>query len=97
VEVFTETLLIIYQQSWKTGDVPVDWRLANVMLISKNGQKEDLRTYRPVSLASVLGKDQIILNAVSWHVQDNQVIRPGHHGFMKGRICLTNLSPSTTR
>ncbi|GAB0177925.1 hypothetical protein GRJ2_000257800 [Grus japonensis] len=35
--------------------------------------------------------EQIILSAIMWHVQDNQVIRPRQHGFMKGRFCLTNL------
>ena len=35
--------------------------------------------------------EQIILSASKWLVQDNQVIRPSQHGFMKGRSCLTNL------
>ncbi|KAK4826944.1 hypothetical protein QYF61_012793 [Mycteria americana] len=35
--------------------------------------------------------EQIILNAITQHVQDNQVIRPSQHGFMKGKSCLTNL------
>ncbi|GAB0179579.1 hypothetical protein GRJ2_000423200 [Grus japonensis] len=35
--------------------------------------------------------EQIILSANTQHVQDNQVIRPSQHGFMKGRSCLTNL------
>jgi len=26
-----------------------------------------------------------------WHTQDNQLIRPSQHTFMKGRSCLTNL------
>jgi len=35
--------------------------------------------------------EQIILTAIMWHTQDNQVFRPSQHGFMKGRSCLTNL------
>ncbi|KAK4826881.1 hypothetical protein QYF61_012069 [Mycteria americana] len=30
--------------------------------------------------------EQIILSAITWHVQDNQAIRPGQHGFVKGRL-----------
>ena len=61
--------------------------------IYKKGQKEDPGNYRPVSLTSMLGKvmEQIILSAITWHVQDNQAIRPSQHGFMKGRSCFTNL------
>ncbi|KAK4827457.1 hypothetical protein QYF61_018178 [Mycteria americana] len=92
-EVLAKPLSIIYQQSWLTGEVPVDWRLANVTPIYKKGRKEDLGNYRPVSLTSVSGNvmEQIILSAIMWHVQHNQVIRPSQHGFMKGRSCLTNL------
>ncbi|KFP53283.1 hypothetical protein N323_11690, partial [Cathartes aura] len=88
VEVLTKPFSIIYQQSWLTGEIPVDWKLANVMPIYKEGRKEDLGNYRkkgqkedpgnyrPVSLTSMLGKvmEQIILSALTQHVQDNQVI-----------------------
>ncbi|KAK4805322.1 hypothetical protein QYF61_018185 [Mycteria americana] len=92
-EALTKPLSILYQQSWLTREVPVDWRLANVMPIYKKGQKEDPGNYRPVSLTSVTGKvmEQIILSAITWHIQDNQVTRPSEHGFMKGRSCFTNL------
>jgi len=36
----------IYQQSWLTGEVADDWRLANVTPIYKKGRKEDPRNYR---------------------------------------------------
>ncbi|GAB0207088.1 mitochondrial enolase superfamily member 1 [Grus japonensis] len=92
-EELAKPLSIIYQQSWLTGEVPDDWRLANVMPIYKKGQKEDPGKYRPVSLTSVPGKimERFILSALTRHVQDNQGIRPSQHGFMKGRSRLTNL------
>ncbi|PKU37648.1 rna-directed dna polymerase from mobile element hypothetical protein [Limosa lapponica baueri] len=62
-EVLTKPLSVTYQQSWQTGEVPVDWRLANVTHIYMTGQKDDLGNYRPVSLTSVPGRvmEQIIL------------------------------------
>ncbi|KAK4820687.1 hypothetical protein QYF61_003607 [Mycteria americana] len=91
--VLTKPLSIIYQQSWLTGEVPADWRLANVTHIFKKGRKEDPGNYRPVSLTSVPGKlmEQIILSAITRHVENNQGIKPSQHGFRKGRSCLTNL------
>ncbi|KAK4820059.1 LOW QUALITY PROTEIN: hypothetical protein QYF61_019001 [Mycteria americana] len=92
-DVLTKPLSIIYQQSWLTGEVPADWRLANVTPIFKKGWKEDPGNYRPVSLTSVPGKlmEQIILSAITQHVEDNQGIKPSQHGFRNGRSCLTNL------
>ncbi|RMB96421.1 hypothetical protein DUI87_27096 [Hirundo rustica rustica] len=84
---------IIYQESWLTGEVPGDWKLANVTPVYKKGRKEDPGNYRPVSLTSVPGKimEQFILSAIAQHLQDGQGIRPSQHGFTKGRSCLTNL------
>ncbi|PKU45836.1 rna-directed dna polymerase from mobile element jockey-like [Limosa lapponica baueri] len=89
----TKPLSIIYQQSWSTGGVPGDWRVANVTPIYKKGRKEDPRNYRPVSLTSVPGKimERIILSEVSQQAQDSKGIRTSQHGFMKRRSCLTNL------
>ncbi|KAK4819386.1 hypothetical protein QYF61_003657 [Mycteria americana] len=92
-EELTKPLSIIYQQSWLTGEVPADWRLANVTPTFRKGQKDDPGNYRPVSLTSVPGKlmEQIILSAITRHVENNQGIKPSQHGFRKGRSCLTNL------
>ena len=54
--VLAKLLSFIYQQSWLTGDVLTDWKLANMMLIYKKGQKDDPGNYRPVSLTLVPGK-----------------------------------------
>jgi len=64
-----------------------------VTSVYKKGQKEDLGSYRPVSMTSVLGKvmEQIIFSVLIRLVQDNQGISPSQHGLMKGGSCLTNL------
>lgn len=38
--------------------------------------------------------EEIILQAITQSIQDNQGIRPSQCGFMKGRFCLTNLISS---
>uniref|UniRef100_A0A493U2D9 Reverse transcriptase domain-containing protein n=1 Tax=Anas platyrhynchos platyrhynchos TaxID=8840 RepID=A0A493U2D9_ANAPP len=92
-EELAKPLTIIYQQSWLSGEVPVDWRLANVTPIYKKGWRVDPGNYRPVILTSVPGKlmKQIILCVITRHLQGKQAIRPSQHGFMKGRSCLMNL------
>ncbi|RMB94617.1 hypothetical protein DUI87_29432 [Hirundo rustica rustica] len=86
-------LSITYQQSWLAGEVPDDWKLANVTPIHKNSGREDPRIYKPVSLTSVPGKimEQFILSVITQDLQDGQGLRPSQHRFRRGRSCLTSL------
>ena len=98
-DVVAKPLSIILQQSWLTGDVPTDWRLADVTPIFRKGWKDDPGSYRPISLTSVLQKvmEQIILGAIMDQLKVNQGIRPSQHGFMNGRSCSANLILFYTR
>ena len=71
----------------ETGEVPEDWRKANVTPVFKKGKKEDPANYRPVSLTSVPGKvmEQLILYVISKQVEEKKVIRSSQHGFTKGK------------
>jgi len=40
-DVIAEPLYIIFERSWRKGDVPEDWRKANVTPVFKKGKKED--------------------------------------------------------
>ncbi|KAJ7409620.1 hypothetical protein WISP_113073 [Willisornis vidua] len=55
------------------------------MHIPKRGQKEDIGNYRPFSLTLVLEKlkEQIILSAITQHIQDNQGSDPACPGVGK--------------
>ncbi|CAM4692491.1 unnamed protein product [Lepidochelys kempii] len=91
--VIAEPLAIIFENSWRMGEVPDDWKKANVVPIFKKGKKEDPGNYRPVSLTSVPGKimEQVLKESILKHLHERKVIRNSQHGFIKGRSCLTNL------
>jgi len=40
-DVFAEPLPIIFERSWRTGEVPEDWRKASVNPVFKKGKKDD--------------------------------------------------------
>ncbi|XP_059575008.1 RNA-directed DNA polymerase from mobile element jockey isoform X1 [Alligator mississippiensis] len=88
-----EPLAGIFERSWRTGQVPEDWKRANVVPIFKKGRKEDLGNYRPVSLTSIHGKvfEKIIKAQYCQSPAGQIMLRGNQHGFVAGRSCLTNL------
>ncbi|GAB0202179.1 mitochondrial enolase superfamily member 1 [Grus japonensis] len=92
-QVHLARLKIFMPRSWRTGEVPEEWRKASVTPVFKKGRKEDPGNYRTVSLTSIPGKvmEQLILGVINKHVEEKKVIRTGQHGFTKGKSCLTNL------
>ncbi|CAM4687446.1 unnamed protein product [Caretta caretta] len=91
-DVIAEPLAIIFENSWQSGEVPDDWKKANVVPIFKKGKKEDPGNYRRVSLTSGPGKimEQVLKESILKHLE-RKVIGNSQHGFTKGKSCLTNL------
>ncbi|KAK4831696.1 hypothetical protein QYF61_018748 [Mycteria americana] len=92
-DVTTRPLLIIFEQSWQLGEVPENWRKANVTPSFKKGKKEEPGNYKLVTLTLIPGKmtEQLILETISSHLKDKKMIWSSQHGFTQGRSCLTNL------
>ena len=49
-------LTIIYRRSLETGEVPPDWRSANVSPVYKKGDRYKAENYRPISLTCICCK-----------------------------------------
>jgi len=91
-DVIAEPLSIIFEMSWRTGEVSKDWRKANATPVFIKGKKNP-GNYRPVSLISIPGKmmERLILDVINKQVEEKEVIRSSQHGFTKEKLSLTNL------
>ena len=86
-------LSILYNKSIKSGQLPGDWKSANVVPVFKNGSKGEPINYRPISLTSVVVKvmERIIKERMMKHLNTNNLLRPSQHGFMPKKSTTTNL------
>ena len=87
----------IFQKSVDTGELPEDWRDANVAPVFKKGDRHVPENYRPVSLTSVLSKklEHIICHHMLNHLDKHQVLTSLNHGFRSGYSCETQLVVTT--
>ena len=92
-ENLAKPLSMIFQSSFDEGQLPSDWKKAEVIPLYKKGQRNDPGNYRPVSLTSVPGKimEGVLRDQLLHHLQVTDQISSRQHGFLKGRSCLTNL------
>ena len=90
---FAIPLQIIYNKSLSTSRVPDNWREANVTPIFKKGDKQKAENYRPISLTSIPCKvlERLVAERIIKHMNENKLLSPQQHGFIKGKSCTTNL------
>ena len=86
-------LQLIFQKSIDSGQVPSDWKTANVCPIFKKGQKYDAANYRPVSLKCVCSKllEHIVTKHVVAHLEKHNILYDMQHGFRSKRSTETQL------
>ena len=92
-ELIAPILRIIFQQSLDTGEVPDDWKSANIAAILKKADKNLASNYRPVSLTSVSCKvlEHIVFRSIMDHVDIHKILNHFQHGFRSQHSCETQL------
>jgi hypothetical protein len=83
----------LFQKSLDDGQVPSQWKTANVSPIFKKGEKYDPANYRPVSLTAVTSKclEHIVAKSIMSHVEDRGLLTDSQHGFRPRRSCETQI------
>ena len=71
---------------WKGGDIPEQWKLADVILIPKPGKAPSLDHLRPISLPSCVGKvaENVIQNRIADYIEHNDLFPHYLIGFRPG-------------
>ena len=86
-------LQIIFSKSLENGEVPDNWKQANIAPIFKKGERYCPSNYRPVSLTCVCSKlmEHIISKHLLNHLEANNILFDKQHGFRKKRSTDTQL------
>ena len=92
-EELSPALTAIFNQSLNTGELPEDWRNANVSPIYKKESRHEAENYRPVSLTCVCCKvmEHIICKHMLNHLEKNNILIHLQHGFRSGHSCESQL------
>ena len=83
------SLCDLFNKSLRTGVVPQDWKLANVVPVYKKGDKEHVENYRPISLLSLISKvlERCLFDCIKDRVFSQ--INDCQHGFIPGKNCVS--------
>ena len=76
-------LQVIFEKSLREGEVPQDWKKANVAPIYKKGERYCAANYRPVSLTCISSKlmEHIVTKHLITFLETNNILYDLQYGF----------------
>ena len=81
------SLSSLFNLSIDQGIVPSSWKLSNVVPIPKDGPKNSVESFRPISLLSVASKvlEKHIQCSLLEHFTNNDILSDNQYGFRRNR------------
>ena len=86
-------LTLIFRTAYNTGQIPKEWKMANVVPVHKKGSKVCVENYRPISLTCLVMKlfEKLIRDELM--LRCNHLLNEKQHGFLPQKSCTTQLIP----
>ena len=86
-------LSIIFNDCLKKGKFPSHWKKAYVVPVQQKGDKQCLKSYKPILLFSICSKifERLICNELFTFFTDNSLISRIQSGFRPGDFCVNQL------
>ena len=87
-------VLGLFNLVWTTGSMPSAWLHSIITPIDKAGKpKDEVTSYRPISLTSCLGKimERLATNRLVWYLEKHKLIRCSQSAFRKRRCVMDHL------
>ena len=81
-------LLFLYNEVWRTGNFPQAWRHSVIVPVLKAGKdKQNLSSYRPISLTGTVGKimERLVKDRLMYYLEKNGILNNCQTGFRQGR------------
>ena len=87
----SDKLLEIINLSLATGEIPDDWKKANVVPLEKITNTRDISKLRPVSLLALPSKilERVVYTQVQDYLSENEILTDKQNGFSKGKSTIT--------
>ena len=93
VDCISKPIAILLNKSMEHGEIPNDWKRANVSPIYKKGPRNRAENYRTMSLTSIICKlmEYFVKEAAMNHMIEEKLLSSKQYGFISGRSTTTQL------
>ena len=87
----------IFNQSFSQGKLPEDWKSARVTPLFKQGDRDDVNNYRPISVIPVVVKvfERIVYEQLCAYLEEHDILCKHQSGFRATHSTVTALLEAT--
>lgn len=87
------SLSILFNQAFSSGELPIDWTMANIAPVHKKKSKYARESYRQISLTSIISKvsEMIVRDRVVDFWLNRQTFNPNQFGFLQNKSTVSQL------